>query len=55
MFSKSDGVVGWRATVDRYNEHARNIEVGCSHLGMGVDAEVWRIIAETLALSHSED
>ncbi|MDJ1139424.1 alpha/beta hydrolase [Marinicella sp. X102] len=49
MYSKSDGVVGWRASVDRYNEHARNIEISCSHLGMGVDAEVWRIIAETLA------
>jgi len=29
IYSKSDGVVGWRASVDRYNEQARNIEVSC--------------------------
>lgn len=51
IYSKSDGVVGWRAAVDRYNDQARNIEVSCSHLGMGVNAEVWQIIAETLAVS----
>lgn len=54
MYSKSDGVVGWRASVDRYNEHAKNIEVNCSHLGMGVDSDVWRIIAETLAARQTE-
>ncbi len=48
IYSKSDGVVGWRATVDHYNQQARNTEVNCSHMGMGVNAEVWQIIAETL-------
>ena len=49
IYSKSDGVVGWRASVDKYNQHAKNIEVNCSHLGMGVNVEVWKIIANTLA------
>ena len=49
IFSKSDGVVGWRASLDYYNPHAKNIEVNCSHLGMGVNAEVWDIIAKALA------
>lgn len=49
IYSKSDGIVGWRATVDGYNPQAQNTEVSCSHLGMGVRAEVWQIIAETLA------
>ncbi len=49
IYSKSDGVVGWRASLDPYNPQARNIEVECSHLGMGVNAQVWRIIADTLA------
>jgi len=31
LFSKSDGVVGWRASVDTYNDQARNIEVHRSH------------------------
>ena len=49
IFSRSDGVVGWRASVDSYNAHARNIEVSGSHLGLGVNQQVWRAIAETLA------
>ncbi len=53
IYSKSDGIVGWRAAVDYYNEQAKNIEVNCSHLGMGVSAEVWKIIAQTLAQSSA--
>lgn len=55
IYSKSDGIVGWRASVDKYNQQARNIEVSCSHLGMGVNAEVWQIVAETLAASQTKD
>ena len=51
IYSKSDGVVGWRASIDHYNEQAINIEVNCSHIGMGVSAEVWKIISETLAVT----
>ena len=54
IYSKSDGIVGWRASVDHYNKQAKNIEVACSHLGMGVNAEVWQIIAETLYDSSTE-
>jgi len=49
IFSKRDGIVGWRASVDVYNRHARNIEVSASHFGLGANGEVWRIIAEILA------
>lgn len=51
FYSKKDGIVGWRAAVDTYNAHARNIEVDCTHLGIGVHADVWVEIAETLAAS----
>ncbi len=51
IYSKSDGIVGWQASIDRYNPQARNIEVRCSHLGMGVNLKVWKIIAKTLANS----
>ncbi|WP_223787980.1 alpha/beta fold hydrolase [Marinicella meishanensis] len=54
IYSKSDGVVGWRASVDTYNEQAKNIEVSCSHLGMGVHAQVWQIIAESLATKRPD-
>ena len=48
IYSKSDGVVGWQASVDIYNQHATNIEVTGSHLGLGVNPEVWLAIADVL-------
>ena len=48
IYSKLDGVVGWRASVDIYNAHARNVEVYSSHFGIGVNGRVWQLIAETL-------
>jgi hypothetical protein len=49
IYSKTDGVVGWEASIDIYNKQARNIEVVSSHLGLGVHPKVWRIIADTMA------
>lgn len=49
IYSKSDGIVGWQAARDVYNDHARNIEVRSTHLAMGGHPKVWKIIAETLA------
>lgn len=51
IYSKSDGVVAWRASVDTYNKQARNIEVHSSHFGLGNSAAVWLQIAKTLARS----
>jgi pimeloyl-ACP methyl ester carboxylesterase len=49
IYSKTDGVVAWRATIDEYNPHARNIHVPGSHLGLAFNPLVWRVIARTLA------
>lgn len=49
VYSRSDGVVGWRAALDRYNPGARHVEVRGSHLGLGVSPTVWRILARILA------
>jgi pimeloyl-ACP methyl ester carboxylesterase len=49
IYSKSDGIVGWQAARDVYNDHARNIEVRSTHLAMGANPKVWKIIADTLA------
>ncbi|MDT0594133.1 esterase/lipase family protein [Glaciecola petra] len=48
IYSKTDGVVGWQASIDTYNPQANNIEVVSSHLGLGVNPQVWKLIAETL-------
>ena len=49
VYSRTDGVVAWRATIDEYNPHARNIHVPGSHLGLAFNPLVWRVIARTLA------
>lgn len=41
IYSKSDGVVAWEASIDHYSPNANNIEVTVSHMGMGFSAEVW--------------
>lgn len=48
VYSRSDAIVGWRAAIDRYNPQARHVRVFGSHLGLGVNPRVWRIIARTL-------
>lgn len=48
IYSKSDGVVGWQASIDIYNQHAINLEVTGSHMGLGVNPEVWLTIADVL-------
>ena len=46
IFSRSDGIVAWRACLD---PAARHVEVRASHIGMAVNAEVYRAVAEALA------
>jgi pimeloyl-ACP methyl ester carboxylesterase len=53
IYSHGDGIVDWRAAIDRYNPHARHERVVGSHLGLGVNPLVWWIIARTLSASAS--
>ncbi len=50
LFSPNDGVVDWRACVDRDNPAVTNTRVTSSHIGMLVDPAVWRRIAVFLAI-----
>ena len=49
VYSKRDGIVNWQACLDTANPRATNVEVGSSHLGMGIDPAVWRLAARLLA------
>lgn len=51
IYSKTDGIVGWQASLDVYNNHARNIEVNGTHIGLGINPKVWEIIIQTLSNS----
>ena len=45
LYSKSDGIVDWRACLD---PEAKQREIDASHIGMGVNREVYREIARAL-------
>ena len=45
VYSRSDGIVDWRACLDPAAEH---VEVGGSHIGMSVNAGVFRVVGEAL-------
>ncbi len=50
IYSKTDGVVHWGSCLDRSGaKTVENIEVMASHVGMGVNTEVFRVVAERLA------
>jgi pimeloyl-ACP methyl ester carboxylesterase len=46
LYSRTDGVVNWRACLDR---DATQIEVHASHVGMGMNAEVYAEVGHALA------
>lgn len=49
IYSRRDGIVNWRACVDDASPQANNVEVSSSHLGMGIDPAVWKLVARLLA------
>jgi triacylglycerol lipase len=46
VYSRSDGIVDWRACLDPCAEH---LEIDSSHCGMAVNAEAYRAVAGALA------
>ena len=49
IYSRSDGVVAWKACLEVCGPRAENVEVDSSHLGLVWHPEVLRIVAERLA------
>ena len=56
IYTRRDGVVNWRACIDEEDggpiEHE---EVDATHIGLGFSADVYRIVARTLARPASSD
>lgn len=48
IYSRNDGIVAWRACLDD-DPRTEMVEVSSSHVGMGIDPDVWRIVAKRLA------
>lgn len=54
IFSRTDGVVAWPASIQRVEKrqpHTENIEVIASHLGLGLNPCTWWAVADRLAES----
>ena len=49
IYSKSDGVVAWRCSVNEPSPLAENIEVQASHIGLGVNPIALYALADRLA------
>jgi pimeloyl-ACP methyl ester carboxylesterase len=57
VYSKSDGIVAWQASVQaaqKNNSKIENVEVFASHLGIGVNPAAWYVIADRLAQRANE-
>lgn len=52
IYSKTDGVVAWQACVDDVNPAVTHHVVGGSHMGLGFNAAVYRLVARALAEHH---
>lgn len=48
IFSRRDRVVAWPACLDRANPQVDHVEVGSSHVGLGLDPDVWTVVVEAL-------
>lgn len=51
VYSRSDGIVDWRSCLD---PDAETIEVQSTHIGMAMNAAVYRVLAERLAILGDE-
>lgn len=49
IYSRSDGIVHWRASLLPQSERVENVRVHASHSGMGFNPLVLRVLADRLA------
>ena len=49
IFSRRDGVVSWPACIDHATPRVEHVEVSSTHIGMGIDPDVWAIVADRLS------
>jgi len=44
IFTKKDSFVAWPACLDKVSKNVKHYEVNSTHLSLGIDPEVWKII-----------
>lgn len=49
IFTRRDAAVSWRACIDRFSTDVTTVEVRSSHVGLGLDPDVWLTVARAIA------
>ncbi len=49
IFTRRDRIVDWPASIDRTSADVEHVEVRSTHAGMGIDPDVWEVVATHLA------
>ena len=55
IYTRSDGIVNWRASCEPPAENTENIEVRGSHMGLGVNPQAWHAICHRLSPATCND
>jgi pimeloyl-ACP methyl ester carboxylesterase len=53
LLSRRDGVVSWTACLDLVSPRVEHAEVRSTHVGMGIDPDVWLTVARALSVHGS--
>ncbi len=53
IFTRRDGAVDWRSCIDRSSTNVTMLEVKSTHVGLGIDPDVWVAVASALAETDS--
>ena len=49
IYSKTDGIVAWPATIDHHSKRVRHVETNATHLGMVFNPRVWRHVRDAIS------
>jgi len=49
IFTRNDNVVDWRSCIDRTSPNVTMVEVQSTHVGLGIDPDVWSTVARALS------
>ena len=55
IYAKQDGIVFWRASIDRFNAHTDHMEVACNHFAMGFSEDVCDVLVGWLSKKQNEN
>ena len=54
IYSRLDGVVSWKACIDEISEDVEHFEIRGTHVGMGSNVDVYRLLGRLLAEGTSD-